>query len=75
MTPDAPYRNASLSIDDRVEDLLARMNLDEKLAQIGSVWLTDLVKGDRFDADFVAGQLEYGIGHVTRVGGSTGLRP
>jgi beta-glucosidase len=75
MTPDAPYRNASLSIDDRVEDLLGRMNLEEKLAQIGSMWLTDLVKGDRFDADFVAGRLEHGIGHVTRVGGSTGLRP
>jgi beta-glucosidase len=75
MPPEAPYRNAGLPIEDRVEDLLGRMNLDEKLAQIGSVWLTDLVKGDRFDEDFVAAQLEHGIGHVTRVGGSTGLRP
>ena len=63
------------SIDDRVEDLLERMNLDEKLAQIGSIWLTELVHGDRFDADEVAAKLEHGIGHVTRIGASTGLRP
>jgi beta-glucosidase len=75
MPPDAPYRNASLPVEDRVEDLLGRMTLDEKLAQIGSAWLTDLVKSDRFDEDAVAGHLEHGIGHVTRVGGSTGLRP
>jgi beta-glucosidase len=63
------------SIDGRVEDLLARMNLDEKLAQVGSIYLTELVRGDRFDADLVASKLEHGIGHVTRIGASTGLRP
>jgi beta-glucosidase len=75
MPQNAPYTNVNLPIEGRVEDLLARMNLEEKLAQIGSVWLTDLVKEDRFDADFVARQLEHGIGHVTRIGASTGLRP
>ena len=29
-----PYRDASLSIDDRVKDLLSRMTLEEKIAQI-----------------------------------------
>lgn len=29
-----PYRDASLSIDDRVKDLLSRMTLEEKVAQI-----------------------------------------
>ena len=69
------YRDAGASIADRVEDLLDRMNLAEKLAQLGSIWLTELVRGDRFDADYVAGKLEHGIGHVTRIGASTGLRP
>jgi beta-glucosidase len=69
------YRNPDLSIDERLGDLLGRMNLDEKLAQIGSVWLTDLVRGDEFDPEFVANQLEFGIGHVTRIGATTGLRP
>ncbi len=75
MPQEAPYVNASLSVEERVDDLVSRMNLDEKLAQIGSVWLTDLVKDDRFDADLVADQLPHGIGHVTRIGASTGLRP
>ena len=69
------FRDPTAAIDDRVTDLLGRMTLDEKLAQIGSIWLTELVQGDRFDADFVAGEMEHGIGHVTRIGASTGLRP
>ena len=69
------FRNPNASVAERVEDLLARMTLDEKLAQIGSIWLTELVQSDRFDADLVASKLEHGIGHVTRIGASTGLRP
>ena len=69
------YRDAAASIDDRVADLLDRMTLDEKLAQVGSMWLTDLVQGDRFDEDAAAEKLRHGIGHVTRIGASTGLRP
>ena len=69
------YRDASAPIAERVEDLLGRMTLDEKLAQIGSIWITELIRGDRFDADDVAGKLPHGIGHVTRIGASTGLRP
>ena len=75
MTATEPYRDPLVPLDRRVEDLVTRMTLDEKLAQIGSVWLTDLVRGDRFDAPSVARRLEHGIGHVTRIGASTGLRP
>ena len=72
---DALYRDAGASIESRVDDLLGRMSLDEKLAQIGSLWITDLVRGDSFDADRVATVLEHGIGHVTRIGAATGLKP
>lgn len=70
-----PFRDAERSVDERVADLLGRMTLDEKLAQIGSIWITDLVSGDRFDADHVASTIPDGIGHVTRIGAATGLRP
>ena len=33
-----PYKDAALAIDARVEDLLARMTLDEKIAQLGGLW-------------------------------------
>ena len=72
---DLPYRNPSVPLDERVDDLLARMTLEEKIAQLGGLWITSLVSGARFDADAAAETLRHGIGHVTRIGASTGLRP
>jgi len=69
------YRDPHRSIDDRVADLLARMTLAEKAAQLGGVWVTALVAGDRFDADAARETLRFGTGHVTRIGASTGLGP
>ena len=48
VSDDAPYRNASLSVDARVEDLLSRMTLEEKIAQITTIWTT---KTELFDVD------------------------
>ncbi len=70
-----PYRDASRPLEERVEDLLGRMSLDEKLAQLGCVWSTYLVDGDAFSESKAARLLADGIGHITRVGGATGLRP
>jgi beta-glucosidase len=69
------YRDPTASVDDRVDDLLERMTLDEKVAQLGGLWITDLVSPDGFDEGLAADRLHHGIGHVTRIGASTGLRP
>ena len=45
-----PYKDTGLSIDARVEDLIARMTLDEKLAQLGGVWSRPLLQGDQIEA-------------------------
>jgi beta-glucosidase len=71
----APYRDAGLSPAERVEDLLARMNLDEKLAQLGCVWSTQLASDDAFSEEAAERLLAHGTGHVTRIGAATGLRP
>ncbi len=73
--PISRYTDATLPIDERVEDLLSQMTLDEKLAQLGCLWSTTLVRDDLFDADFAASKMPHGIGQVTRIGASTGLRP
>ena len=33
-----PYQNASLPTEQRVDDLLSRMTLEEKVAQLQTVW-------------------------------------
>lgn len=74
------YRDPGLSIEHRVDDLLDRMTLDEKLAQLGCVWSTQLVRtgpdGDSAFSDEAAMDLmPGGTGQVTRIAASTGLRP
>jgi beta-glucosidase len=67
-----PYLDPALPIDVRVDDLVARMTLDEKLAQIGCVWSTQLVDGDAFSPDKAARTMPHGTGHVTRIAASSG---
>src|SRR3954471_7818731 len=69
------YRDPSLPVAERVADLLGRMTLEEKVAQLGCVWITALVTDDHFDADHAAELLHDGMGQVTRIGASTGLLP
>lgn len=70
-----PYRDPSLSTQRRVEDLLNRMSLVEKIAQLGCAWSTALVADGAFSEERAQDQLANGTGHVTRIGASTGLRP
>ncbi|MFL5769697.1 MAG: glycoside hydrolase family 3 N-terminal domain-containing protein [Chloroflexota bacterium] len=75
-TIDARYRDAALSTDERVADLLARMTLEEKLAQLGSLWSFELFKTETdLDPERMRARLANGIGHVSRVAGATNLGP
>lgn len=79
----APYKDPSLSIDKRAADLLARMSLAEKVAQLGSVWLTldpesgDFApyQGNFAGADVPQVDLSHGIGQITRPFGSRPVDP
>lgn len=69
---DAAYRNPARPIDERIADLLGRMTLAEKLAQLGSAWVFELAKGDELRPE-AAERLADGIGHVTRISGASNV--
>src|SRR5438477_263988 len=69
------YHDPNASVEDRVENLLALMTLDEKLAQLSCIWSTAFVSTGTFDPDTIVEKMPHGIGQVTRIGASTGLHP
>jgi beta-glucosidase len=71
----APYRDPAQSVDARVADLLGRMTRAEKVAQLGSFWAFEIVGAAGLDADRLTSLAGDGIGQVTRLAGSTNLRP
>ncbi len=66
-----PYRDPSLTIADRAADLLDRMTVDEKLSQLGSVWVFQIATERGFDPARATPLLAEGIGQITRVSGAS----
>ena len=66
-----PYLDPALAVADRVGDLLGRMTLEEKLAQLGSIWVFEVLDADRLHPDRAQERLGAGIGQITRVAGAT----
>jgi len=70
-----PYRNPALPVAERVADLLARMTLEEKVAQLGAIWLNDVLDERGFVPAKAQPVLLNGIGQVVRPAGGNALRP
>ncbi|MDD5312058.1 MAG: glycoside hydrolase family 3 N-terminal domain-containing protein [Dehalococcoidia bacterium] len=70
-----PYQNHYDLLDKRVEGLLSRMTLDEKIAQLGGVWGMELLDNRRFSPEKARTLIKDGIGQVNRVGVGTTLEP
>lgn len=70
------YRNPKLPVDDRVADLLSRMTLEEKLAQLEGLWQNPqfpqkpnaifVDEKGQFSAERAAVTLKNGIGEISR---------
>jgi beta-glucosidase len=81
-----PYQDTSLPVEQRVTDLLGRMTLAEKLAQLGAAWFSEISQANPLDASAgaarftidlqkAAQRIGNGIGTLTRPDGSVGCTP
>jgi len=69
------YKDKNNCIEDRVEDLIQRMNLDEKIAQLTSIWSYEVFSSGKFSSEKAELKINNGIGQITRPGGATFLEP
>jgi beta-glucosidase len=76
-TPQPPYKNANLAIDERVKDLLARMTPEEKAAQMMCLWMEKpndnsrmpkekMPGGGEFSPALAKEKMPHGIGQIAR---------
>lgn len=69
------YLDSRYPIDARVEDLLSRMNLEEKIAQLSSIWAPNLIENGKLSEEKLNSLLKNGIGQISRLSGATALSP
>jgi beta-glucosidase len=69
------YRDPTRSPEERLEDLMALMTREEKVAQMGSAWVFQIADGAQLAPEPAAVLLRNGIGHITRISGASSLRP
>jgi beta-glucosidase len=67
------YHDNNKSIEDRVKDLLSRMTLEEKIAQLGSITPTPLLEGSIFSVSKASNSIKHGIGQISAAARFSGL--
>ena len=74
-TNNVAYKDPALPVEARVKDLLERMTLDEKIGQLGSIWVFEVLGNMQFSLEKAQKLFANGLGQVTRIGGASSLSP
>lgn len=72
------YKDPAQPIDARVQDLLGRMTLEEKAAQLIGIWLTKAkiqTPGGEFSPEEASKNFPNGLGQISRPSDRKGLKP
>lgn len=70
------YKRKDAPVEARVEDLLSRMTLEEKIAQLGSIGPKEILDADgNLDLERARKAIPHGIGQIARIAGASGLFP
>lgn len=67
--------NRNKEIRRKVTELISRMTIEEKIAQLGSYWVYDLQTKGKLDPGKIKAKLANGIGQITRNAGACNLMP
>ncbi len=69
------YKDPSRPIAERVSDLINRMTLEEKVAQLCGCWPFDLLGQGELDPERMKSRLAHGIGQICRLAGMSPESP
>jgi len=71
------YKDTTLGIEERASHLVSQMTIEEKVAQIGGIWSSDLIDNEtkQFDKSKALKNTPHGIGHISRIGAVSLLPP
>ncbi|MCU0481666.1 MAG: glycoside hydrolase family 3 C-terminal domain-containing protein [Anaerolineae bacterium] len=74
---DTTYKNTHLTSDERAAHLLSLMTIEEKVAQVGGIWASDVTDDTKqvFDKQKAQKTVPHGIGHISRIGGVSLHKP
>lgn len=65
----------SSQVKKQIEELISKMTVEEKVAQLGSIMPDELLEDDEFSEEKARAIMSNGIGQITRAGGASALHP
>ncbi|MFX0104291.1 MAG: glycoside hydrolase family 3 N-terminal domain-containing protein [Candidatus Hodarchaeota archaeon] len=69
------YLDLNSPIEKRVEDLISRMTVEEKVAQLGSQYPIAVMESNNLSLEKMKKRFRHGIGQISRIGGTLNIPP